>query len=693
MTSALNIALEYAARGWPVFPCRPDTKQPLTPQGFKNASTDEAQIRTWWRRWPTAMIAIPTGPASGFWALDLDSAEAAEAVFTLGDLPATLRQNTPHGQHLLFAWDDARPIKNTQSKIARRADTRGAGGYVIMAGSARADGSVYAWRDDSGPEPVRAPDWLFDILLADPDPEPVSIVASSRGQNVVSLDRQRAAYVQAALDGEVAAVASAPRGQRNAQLNTSALKLGHYVGSGVLSQEEVASALYDAAVASGLVKEDGAGAARATIRSGLNKGVSEPKTPPERPTPEPIILKPRAQVQYDLETGELVQEAEAGSQGLFRVTHYADIGDEHQKTWLIDDLFGAGELSVIYGAPGCGKSVLAGDMAAHVAAGLPWFERPVKEGVVVYIAAERAGLVKRRLAAWRKRHGVLDIPLLVVEGGFDLCRDTSHATEIARIAGEAAGRYSQQVAWVIIDTKAQVMAGADPNSDKDTGALIRSAGLIQQATGAHVTIIDHVPLVSPDRMKGSGALGGASDGSYRVFKDGDVRRLTIGSKPPNDGPDELDIAFNLESEVLGTSPDGKETTAPVVVRANVPRSEEAPRRNSKRKNLPNSAQKVRTAFGRLVEEGKTSLAPLVPGVRDGTRAVTLADLREKAFEVGFGQVPPGPDADLKEWMRFNHARNTAFGRGLEALEQEGMLRTENGFAWEPRGNLSGVFED
>jgi hypothetical protein len=43
----LAAALDYAARGIPVFPCRADTKRPHTEHGFKEASTDAEKIRAW----------------------------------------------------------------------------------------------------------------------------------------------------------------------------------------------------------------------------------------------------------------------------------------------------------------------------------------------------------------------------------------------------------------------------------------------------------------------------------------------------------------------------------------------------------------------------------------------------------------------------------------------------------------------
>ena len=54
-------ALDYARRGWPVFPCRPGGKEPATPHGFKDATTDPSRIRSWWHRQPDANLAIATG--------------------------------------------------------------------------------------------------------------------------------------------------------------------------------------------------------------------------------------------------------------------------------------------------------------------------------------------------------------------------------------------------------------------------------------------------------------------------------------------------------------------------------------------------------------------------------------------------------------------------------------------------------
>jgi hypothetical protein len=65
-------ALEYARRGWRVFPCQPRGKVPLVDGGFKAATVDAEQIRSWWEKWTLANIGIPTGLTSTFAALDVD---------------------------------------------------------------------------------------------------------------------------------------------------------------------------------------------------------------------------------------------------------------------------------------------------------------------------------------------------------------------------------------------------------------------------------------------------------------------------------------------------------------------------------------------------------------------------------------------------------------------------------------------
>jgi hypothetical protein len=365
----------------------------------------------------------------------------------------------------------------------------------------------------------------------------------------------------------------------------------------------------------------------------------------------------------------------------FRATYFADIPAEHHKEWVIDDVLGAGEITAWYGYPGSGKSAVAADAAAHVAAGLPWFDRPVARSGVIYVAAERAGLVRRRLRAWGKHHSIDDLPLAVVDGAIDLS-NPEHEAELIRIGRGLTERFAVPVGLLVIDTKARVMGGGDPNSDVDVMALVASIARIQSALGGpHVIVVDHVPYSSPERIKGSGALPGAIDGSFLVRNEGGTHTITIGSKPPNDGPDDLSLSFTLRSVDIGIDAKGKVTTAPVVIPDDEPAGPSAVR-------LSPAGQKVLAAFWRLVEQGPTYTAPAAPGVRAATRAVALADLQAMAFTLGIYPHPePADPAEHAKWLA---GRRQAWKRGIEAVTDPNAkaLRGEGNFVWDPSSGWS-----
>lgn len=83
-------------------------------------------------------------------------------------------------------------------------------------------------------------------------------------------------YAQAALDGELDALARTAEGQRNDQLNRAAFSLGQLVASGLLARGDVESQLAATAAAIGLSERE----AWATIRSGLDSGGKSPREAP-----------------------------------------------------------------------------------------------------------------------------------------------------------------------------------------------------------------------------------------------------------------------------------------------------------------------------------------------------------------------------------------------------------------------------
>src|SRR5262245_7930517 len=160
-----TVALKYAKAGVPVFPCYEKgarIKEPRTPHGHHDATTDIPQIRGWWRSWPGALVGIPVGPPSGIWVLDVDGsagfASLRELLSRLGletiaDLTRVAARTPSGGLHLYFALRDGERPRNRASDIGAGLDTRGvkedgtSAGYVIAPGSGLPDGRSYEWVD------------------------------------------------------------------------------------------------------------------------------------------------------------------------------------------------------------------------------------------------------------------------------------------------------------------------------------------------------------------------------------------------------------------------------------------------------------------------------------------------------------------------------------------------------------------
>ncbi len=118
----------------------------LVPHGFKDATTDLETIWEWWDQYPLANIIVPTGSRSGIWVLDVDPAHGGsdslsdlEAQYAV--LPVTQEQITGgNGRHVVFVHPGPE-FRNTAGKLGPGLDTRGEGGYIIVASSKHKTGN------------------------------------------------------------------------------------------------------------------------------------------------------------------------------------------------------------------------------------------------------------------------------------------------------------------------------------------------------------------------------------------------------------------------------------------------------------------------------------------------------------------------------------------------------------------------
>jgi hypothetical protein len=219
----LQAAVRYAELGYPVFPCAPGAKTPLTEHGFHDATIDPEQIERWWSQHPHANIGIPT---AGLVVIDIDG----DANSWLADNPDRLLELTcgpmaltPRGgSHRVFRQPTGKNWRCTEGRLAPKVDTRAEGGYIVAPPSVVDGDKGYHW----------APGLDLD-LPPDQLPEPPPWLAQE-------LDRLANGAARMARVAAVAPEANTiPSGQRNATL----AKLAGAMRRVGMGQAEIAAAL------------------------------------------------------------------------------------------------------------------------------------------------------------------------------------------------------------------------------------------------------------------------------------------------------------------------------------------------------------------------------------------------------------------------------------------------------------------
>src|SRR5450755_1744533 len=158
----MSAALRYAESGFPVLPVHSPSggscscgkidrgsagKHPRTPHGYKDATTDLAQITMCWTQSPDANVGMPTGTTSGLIVVDVDPRNGGDEslkalVREHGNFPDTVQQHSGGGGlHIFFQCRGSLASKILAKGIDLKAD----GGYIVMAPSVHVTGGIYHW--------------------------------------------------------------------------------------------------------------------------------------------------------------------------------------------------------------------------------------------------------------------------------------------------------------------------------------------------------------------------------------------------------------------------------------------------------------------------------------------------------------------------------------------------------------------
>lgn len=199
-----------------------------------------------------------------------------------------------------------------------------------------------------------------------------------------------------------------------------------------------------------------------------------------------------------------------------------------EERWLVDRLIPAETINMLVGNPGTGKSLLVIDLCCCIVTGTPFLGRDVRQGKVMYLAAEDGWRrVSKRLRVWADGQAappnaldgfyVLPSPLQIAAGeGYD---DQGAAAAAAWDQLQADIEAVDPV-LVVLDPLVELHAGLDENKAGEMAGLVKALRRLVRGRDRALIVTHHDKkgIVEPGVYsgRGSGALAGGMDGIYHA---------------------------------------------------------------------------------------------------------------------------------------------------------------------------------
>ena len=536
MPSLLDAALAYAAKGWPVFPCRAN-KKPYTDNGVIDATTNKKQIKEWWTEYPNANIGCALDRA-GMLVLDLDPGhDLRELEKNVGKLRETaLRQRTPRGgEHWFYDIDDDEVIPPSVSSLAKHVDVRSFNSYVLLAPSRTKDGE-YTWESegkaafrtdgiaDKAKESARKKSADHDTWIIEPD-------LDENVEKAVEWLRKDASIAIEGVNGDHMAYATAAM-----------------MKSFGISPELALDLIWEHW--NPRCDPPWSGDEIDHLRAKVENGYSYNTSPPGNMTKAYHAAKiaERFQPVAKVTSRDGTESIEIKS-GRFTFYDRAGIRNIEPPEWLIKDTIPQKCYGLIVGTPGTFKSFIALDMALSIATGAKEYFGPedewygmwpdvIKSGPVVYCAGEGQAAMNTRIEAWEKKH--LDgesADNLILATPCPYPTDEEFEAFVNGIHLRLKENNLGNPLMIVIDTVSKSMQGLNENTQEDASLFTKLVQSFQHEFDCTILGVMHAGWGKSDRVRGSSVFHADVDFEYVIERDDKEFFAAIKNTKQKDAPE------------------------------------------------------------------------------------------------------------------------------------------------------------
>ena len=328
--------------------------------------------------------------------------------------------------------------------------------------------------------------------------------------------------------------------------------------------------------------------------------LSEPSVPESTPSIDEVDSDPRDAVQLPEQARE------------FGLLTRADVQAEPSAIPLIHGLISKGQLVMIAGPSGSGKSVFQLHLGAALLNGSVVFNHAIpKRARMLYVNLE--GDLKPRLEAIERHHPGWSFP---APDAMFLTRpwrlnDRDSVEDLAHHVNQAGG-----VDVIFIDTLNRATPGSDENHSTDMGMVIAHANLLINLTGAAVVLTHHTGKAKERGPRGHSSLYAALDTCLMVDETASGMR-TVELIKTRQGPGGKKYYFTIENIALGEDDYGLPVVGPALT------------------EVEGSSEVEKTATAHpLTPQQKEALVALTLHMQNGLNGEPLEGInRDEALEV------------------------------------------------------------
>lgn len=371
---------------------------------------------------------------------------------------------------------------------------------------------------------------------------------------------------------------------------------------------------------------------------------------------------------------------EAASIAIARATlpleWFCDVEPILTDLWLVKRLLPSIGLALVYGHPGSGKTFWILDVGLHVALGWPWGGRRVRQGLVIYVAAEGVAGLRNRVAAFRRHHGITDrIPFAIVPCSIDLQGPDADVNILAETIRAAAIEANARPALIVVDTLSKTFGAGKENSD-DMAGYVANCGRIAAEFECCVAPVHHRPKdAESTEPRGHGSLKGGVD-TVILIEAGQTKRAEITKQ--KDGEVGERILFNLKVVELGNDEDLEPVTSCIVELTDQDLTRAADPFAKAVAKLSASTRLVFDQLGELLVASPAEIPASIPDQEINRLKVGKVANFDAWFEKCLSSA--GTARGQRGDKEYERARK-AFQRAVLSLQNLGVVRVWEGYAW------------